>query len=470
MVTDAMIERGPSSPSSSAAPRFSAASAFMALFVYPIVGPGALVLVMVLPLATIGLFALGPGGVIYYLVLASWWLGEIYQLLAPPFLLTGLLVGLSGRTGARAPLLVAVAATEIAFFVYFGFWQLVPGGVAAVLHDYANLWSGFSASPWSAVAVLPGTIAGWYVCRRLAPPASAAAPRSKPLAAGAIGIAVIFGVGFGQVLLSDTRRPERAWKDCLAGDQQDNIRGCTAIIDRGAEEALDRRVTAYLRRGHARDNFSRDLVGAIADYTDAIRLDPTNANAFVSRGMAHARRGEDDRVIADIEEALRLNPGLADPDHYRMFRARGQALVRKGQFDRAIDDHTTEIKLSPRYADGYLNRGAAYLAKGDADRAITDFTEAIRIEPFHPRSYIARGAVYLAKGDNERALADFDEAIRRLPNHRLTAPAYRGRGEVLERTQKLTEALAAFETAVALNAQDQPSLAGRNRVRQALQR
>ena len=54
---------------------------------------------------------------------------------------------------------------------------------------------------------------------------------------------------------------------------------------------------------------NRDYDKAIADATEAIRLDPKLAVAFSYRGAAYHVRREYDRAISDQPEALRLDLG-----------------------------------------------------------------------------------------------------------------------------------------------------------------
>jgi tetratricopeptide (TPR) repeat protein len=49
---------------------------------------------------------------------------------------------------------------------------------------------------------------------------------------------------------------------------------------------------------------------AIADYTEALRLDPKYTFAYYNRGDAYRYNGDLDRAIADYTEALRLVPGI----------------------------------------------------------------------------------------------------------------------------------------------------------------
>ncbi len=55
----------------------------------------------------------------------------------------------------------------------------------------------------------------------------------------------------------------------------------------------------------------KDYDAAIAAFTEAIRLNPTTAEAYCGRGQAYENKGEHNKAIADCTEAIRLNPKLA---------------------------------------------------------------------------------------------------------------------------------------------------------------
>ena len=48
----------------------------------------------------------------------------------------------------------------------------------------------------------------------------------------------------------------------------------------------------------------------MADYDQAIKIDPRNAYAFNNRGLAFEKRGDRERAIADYRRALKINPKL----------------------------------------------------------------------------------------------------------------------------------------------------------------
>ena len=65
--------------------------------------------------------------------------------------------------------------------------------------------------------------------------------------------------------------------------------------------------------------------------------------------------------------------------------ARGLAWQKKGDDDRALADFNGAISVNPKDALAYNNRGMLWRERGESDRAIADFTAAIAIDPL-PRS------------------------------------------------------------------------------------
>jgi tetratricopeptide (TPR) repeat protein len=222
-----------------------------------------------------------------------------------------------------------------------------------------------------------------------------------------------------------------------------------------------------------------DVDRAIADFDEAIRIDPKYADAFFERGRTFADNKHDrDRAIADFTEALRLNPRLAAALRYR-----GDEYRRKGDYDHALADHNEALRIAPNYAGVYFDRAFTWKSKGDIDRAIADFGEAIRIDPKYADAYFQRariwndnkhdydraiadnteairlsprlaaafdnrGIAYRVKGDPDHALADFNEAIRLDPN---LAYAYYQRGLVWRGKGDADRAIADFSDAIRLD-------------------
>jgi len=173
-------------------------------------------------------------------------------------------------------------------------------------------------------------------------------------------------------------------------------------------QAYYQRGMVYLKTG--------DDDRAIADFTQAIRLDPSSHFlAYLSRGnvyLNHVNGSDYDRAIADFNQAIQINPNIADTYYYR-----GLAYAGKNNLDSAIADFNQAIRLNPNYAGAYGDRADAYFRKGNLDSAIADFNEAIRLNPNHANNYFRRGFIYFRRGDNTRAIADLEAALRIDPNH-----------------------------------------------------
>jgi Tfp pilus assembly protein PilF len=79
------------------------------------------------------------------------------------------------------------------------------------------------------------------------------------------------------------------------------------VQDATAQETPLPNARAYLKRGITyRGKGDNDR--AIADFTQAIQLDPKSTQAYVNRGFAYDDKGDDDRAIADYSQAIQLDP------------------------------------------------------------------------------------------------------------------------------------------------------------------
>ncbi|MFL6950578.1 MAG: tetratricopeptide repeat protein, partial [Xanthobacteraceae bacterium] len=91
--------------------------------------------------------------------------------------------------------------------------------------------------------------------------------------------------------------------------------------------------------------------------------------------IEHRQKGDYDRAIADFSEAIRL-----DPKDAAVYNNRGNAWRAKGDNDRAIADYNEAIRLDPKDPVFYRNRGMAYKATRGFDRALWDYSKANALE------------------------------------------------------------------------------------------
>jgi Flp pilus assembly protein TadD len=130
------------------------------------------------------------------------------------------------------------------------------------------------------------------------------------------------------------------------------------------------------------------------------------AFAYEGRGRIALRHGDYGRALADFNEAIHLNPNRAS-----LYRDRAQAYRQTGERELAIADYDEAIALDPKLAAPYHERGLALAAKGDLDRAILSYSTAVRLDPSDAQVRLDRGLAFVARGQADDARADFEAAL-----------------------------------------------------------
>jgi tetratricopeptide (TPR) repeat protein len=241
---------------------------------------------------------------------------------------------------------------------------------------------------------------------------------------------------------------------CVESTGEEAIAACTREI--GAGSLQDRQLAAlYLSRGEAYSS-RYDIGAALADFSQAIRLNPQFAAAYDARGRAY--HFLPDRALLDFNIALKL-----DPQFVRALVDRGAAYRLTGDLDRSRADLDEAIHLAPDNAHAYEVRGAVYRDKGEFDHAISDYSEAVRRNPKNYLAFFDRGRVYQRLGQIDAAIADYDQAIRLGPSTR----AYEVRGGAYQAKGNLEAAIRDFDAAIRRTPDDVTALQARGTARLA---
>lgn len=154
-------------------------------------------------------------------------------------------------------------------------------------------------------------------------------------------------------------------------------------------------------------NKKGDYNRVILDITEALKLQPDQTAMYNLRGSAYYDKAEYDIAIADFSDAIRLGPPSAT-----VFHNRANAYRSKRDYPRALADYSEAIRLDPQSAFSLQNRGAVKQAMGDLDGALEDINAAIRLNPQLPTPLISRSVLWRAKEEYDRAIADTTEALR----------------------------------------------------------
>ncbi|WGV28058.1 serine protease [Halotia branconii] len=168
---------------------------------------------------------------------------------------------------------------------------------------------------------------------------------------------------------------------------------------------------AYFARGTARIG-TGDLQGAMADLNEAIRLNPEyiEDTAYSLRGTLRAKQGDLKGALADFNEAVRF-----DPEDASNFKNRGEIRFQQKDYKGAIADFNEAIRIKPEDIEAIKARGAVRFLQKDYKAAIADLSEAIRLKPEDSEAIKLRGSIRFLQQDYKGAIADFNQAIRLKP-------------------------------------------------------
>lgn len=126
---------------------------------------------------------------------------------------------------------------------------------------------------------------------------------------------------------------------------QEVLSACDEVIAKGARAEGMTMADAYVDRGIARADLN-DSTAAIADYSQALRLQPGYFEAHFDRGLAEMQAGKDEQAISDFSAAIRLKPD-ADAYYYR-----ATAYKQLGDKNDATDDFSVAFRLNPKLCGG----------------------------------------------------------------------------------------------------------------------
>jgi tetratricopeptide (TPR) repeat protein len=160
-----------------------------------------------------------------------------------------------------------------------------------------------------------------------------------------------------------------------------------------------------------------NYVEAIVALSKALSIAPDDAELFFLRGRAfqenfarfscdkgyNEEKGHEGLLLAleDYSEAIRLNPGYAEA-----YLERGQIFDAMKNKKKAFADYNKAIKLDPENAVAYFLRGVTYSEKNKTSPALEDLIRAIELDE-NADYYFERGAIYEGRGDMDNALADY---------------------------------------------------------------
>jgi tellurium resistance protein TerD len=154
----------------------------------------------------------------------------------------------------------------------------------------------------------------------------------------------------------------------LAQNKLSNYRANRAVISQRV--AIAQKAANFSNQGSLKVQ-KGDVPGAIANFTQALVLNPNIPQAYLGLGIATSKQGKKQQAIYNYDRALQFNPNLAEA-----YFGRAQAYYELGNKQKAIGDYEQAIRVNPNYGLAYLERGAIRCMLGTKSQAVSDFQQA----------------------------------------------------------------------------------------------
>jgi tetratricopeptide (TPR) repeat protein len=215
---------------------------------------------------------------------------------------------------------------------------------------------------------------------------------------------------------------------------------------KGLHTTAHQTVDSLIHRAHKRAN-SGDVLGALADFDEAIQGNPGRATPYFNRGLLHNILGNFEAAITDFNQTLEYLP-----DYDEVYYQRGVSYFHLKNLDQALNDFDQAIQLNSFSIKSYYKRAEIYAEHGDVPSVLENYAQVLSKIPNDANAYHHRG-VFLAKiGELHSAIVDFSSAIANNPNH---SEAYCSRGCCYAQSGQLDHAKQDFQQALLYNPSSQ---------------
>jgi len=208
---------------------------------------------------------------------------------------------------------------------------------------------------------------------------------------------------------------------------------------------------------------------AIDAFKNAVKLNPSSAEAHFNLGRAFKRKGVDEQAKYEFSFSHRLNPGkyneyvkkyrekidyeVADTKNYSEL---GSAYAEKGMIGDAINAYKKSIEIEPDNARVHYSLGTLYAMKGKYHDAADEFWMAVEINPKMSEAHYNLGLSYFRQGMFDKAITEYQVTLKLLPEkqNKKRAGVHYKLGMAYEGNKVFDDAMHELEKAIELMPKD----------------
>lgn len=135
-------------------------------------------------------------------------------------------------------------------------------------------------------------------------------------------------------------------------------------------------------------------------------------HAFIKRALLFSSLGEEDLVIQEAKEALRILPNSS-----RAYELLGKAYLAKGLYNEALENLRSALLLAPDRLEALTAIGSCLRELNEDKSALAALKSAIKINKRYPSAYYELAKLYLKMDNKKQALEALNKGIKYDPKN-----------------------------------------------------
>lgn len=173
-----------------------------------------------------------------------------------------------------------------------------------------------------------------------------------------------------------------------------------------AKDDKDQLSKALVLRGELAEEPEQRL----ADFNQAVLINPRNGEALRIRGLHFLGEGEFDKAIADLQKLVEV-----DDESVIGHNALAEAYTSQKKYDEALKHIAQALQIDNKQALSYTLRARVHALQNDVKAALADLDEGIKADPSDVSALLLRARLRQVQGDVEPAQEDIAKALKLRP-------------------------------------------------------
>lgn len=185
------------------------------------------------------------------------------------------------------------------------------------------------------------------------------------------------------------------------GDRERGLKAANQAVRLAGDNKEELSKALLLRAG-----LTEDADRQLADYNQAVLIDPTNTEALRVRGTFHLLREEYEKAAEDFAKLLE-----SDAENVNAHHALAEALTNLKKYDEALKHVDEGIEADPDNPLGYTLRARIHLLEENPKAALDDLNKALELDPRDMQALLMRARYHFAQGEMDKSKEDVNQLL-----------------------------------------------------------